>query len=238
MWPCCLCQTFRARTLKDLVKHVNMVHSGQPNVDILCAIEGCVSRYTSCKSWHNHVRKRHKDIYEPGSCIQNDDDEIADVLDVCEMDDQEAGGPEIIEAEPNAEPGGLAETSVEQRKKRHARILLAFKEDNRLTQTTTKHFVDCINYFAGDVVSGCCKVFQEIMLETDTDVDIAALHDRLKDLERPLAGLETPWNQAIYFKEVFNCVVSLFSSFIFGASMPRYNFRQIPVPICTEHFHF
>ena len=38
------------------------------------------------------------------------------------------------------------------------------------------------------------------------DLDV---HEQLEELESPLAGLETPWNQAAYLKEVFNCVVKL-----------------------------
>lgn len=184
-----------------------MVHSGQPNVEILCGVEGCVSRYKSCKSWNNHLRKRHKVIYETGSCNENDEDDIVDISDSWET--EEAGGD--FEAEifdPNSETNcSLAETS-EERKKRHARILLTFKEENRLTQTTTQHFVECINYFASDIVNRCKNVFSDQMLEAGVDIAAPDVDDSLKAIERPLAGLETPWNQAVYFREVFNCVVN------------------------------
>ncbi len=47
-------------------------------------------------------------------------------------------------------------------------------------------------------------------MQTGMDFDIANRDDDLKALQRPLAGLETPWNQTVYFKDVFNCVVNLF----------------------------
>ena len=112
--------------------------------------------------------------------------------------------------EPNSEGNGDRAETSEERKKHHARILLTFKEDNRLTQTTTQNFVDCVNYFASDIVSKCRKVFSDNLLQTGMEFDIADLDDDLEALQRPLAGLETPWNQAAYFKAVFNCVVNLF----------------------------
>ena len=184
MWPCCLCTTSSFVQLKGLVQHVNRVHSGQPNLDILCGIQGCVSRYKSCKSWSNHVRKHGEE-----------DENSQSDIDI-----------ENFVAERNC-----ASYPWEERKKRHARILLTFKEDNRLTQNTTQHFVQCVNYFAKDIVSECKNVFSNKLKEMKVDFSFADLdvHEQLEELESPLAGLETPWNQAAYFKEVFNCVVKL-----------------------------
>ena len=48
------------------------------------------------------------------------------------------------------------------------------------------------------------------------DLDITSdinFPDKLNALETPLAGLETPWQQEAYFREVFNCVVNFISKF-------------------------
>ena len=186
---------------------MNMVHSGQPNVDILCGIQGCVSRFKSCKSWNNHVGKRHKAIYQAGGDGESDDEtvEIEQEMESGEMDEicQPVIGIDNFEENANAQENLEAE-----RKKRHARILLSFKEDNRLTQNTTQQFVQCVNYFASDIISECKKVFSEQIKEKGVDLDI-----NLNALETPRAGLETPWQQEAYFREVFNCVVNFISKF-------------------------
>ena len=213
MWPCCLCTTSSFVQLKGLVQHVNRVHSGQPNLDILCGIQGCVSRYKSCKSWSNHVRKRHKQIYHGDGEIENFDEDLTVETDIdpWENGQEDENSQSDIDIENFVAERNGASYPWEERKKRHARILLTFKEDNRLTQNTTQHFVQCVNYFAKDIVSECKNVFSNKLKEMKVDFSFADLdvHEQLEELESPLAGLETPWNQAAYFKEVFNCVVKL-----------------------------
>lgn len=112
--------------------------------------------------------------------------------------------------ETQSEVVGCKETA-EERKKRHARILLTFKEDNKLTQKTTDHFVDCVNYFAKNIVGECNSIFLDRLKEREIDVDEIDrdIKEHLEPLTQPFAGLETAWTQAAYFEEVFHCVVRL-----------------------------
>ena len=99
----------------------------------------------------------------------------------------------------------------QERKKRHARILLTFKEDNKLTQKTTDHFVDCVNFFARNIVDECANLFLDRLKKRGVDGDeiVREVKDDLEPLQKPFAGLETAWSQAAYFEEVFHSVVRL-----------------------------
>ena len=99
----------------------------------------------------------------------------------------------------------------QERKKRHARILLTFKEDNKLTQKTTDHFVDCVNFFARNIVDECANLFLDRLKKRGVDGDeiVREVKDDLEPLQKPFSGLETAWSQAAYFEEVFHSVVRL-----------------------------
>ena len=129
IWSSLVCHIFHAQNLKGLVQHVNTVHYGQPNVDILCGINGCVSRYKSCKGWCNHVIRKHKEAY---ASVSNNN--------------QTASVAEPHDTSPSCwvNNGDDYESQIDfniftpqERKKCHTRILLTFKEDNKLKQNTT-----------------------------------------------------------------------------------------------------
>lgn len=110
MWTCLVCHVFHARNLKRLVQHLNTVHYGQPNVDILCGINGCVSRYKSCKGWCNHVIRKHKQAYA-GVNSNNQTATVAEPHDISItswVDNREmisSGAREPHRSERNAMPG-------------------------------------------------------------------------------------------------------------------------------------
>lgn len=156
MWTCMVCHSFCAQYLKGLVRHVIMVPYGQPNVDFLCGVQGCVSRYKSCKSWCNHVIKNHKDAYF-GTCSSNQ----ATTLE--EPTQLQGISPTALIDSGDDDESDLNECKEmpQEHKKRHARILLTFKEKNKLTQKTTDHFVDCVNFFARNIVDHCHRILAE-----------------------------------------------------------------------------
>ena len=57
------------------MQHVNTVHSGEPNVNICCDIDRCVSSYKSCKGWYHHVMRVHQEIYERDVNVNDDSEE-------------------------------------------------------------------------------------------------------------------------------------------------------------------
>ena len=78
-----------------------------------------------------------------------------------------------------------------------------------------RQFVECVNYFASNIISEC-KVFFETIREKGVDLDITSdinFQEKLHALETSLTGLETPLQQEAYFPEVFNCVVNVISKF-------------------------
>jgi len=84
-----------------------------------------------------------------------------------------------------------------------------------LTQNTMRQFVECVNYFASNIISEC-KIFFEMIREKGVDLDTTSdinFQDKLHALETSLTGLETPLQQEAYFREVFNCVVNIISKF-------------------------
>ena len=78
-----------------------------------------------------------------------------------------------------------------------------------------RQFVECVNYFASDIISEC-KIFFEMFREKGVDLDTTSdidFQDKLHALETSLTGLETPLQQEADFREVFNCVVNIISKF-------------------------
>ncbi|XP_061770753.1 uncharacterized protein LOC133561481 [Nerophis ophidion] len=59
IWRCFLCYIFVALTLKQLLSHINTMHSRSPDFRVVCGIDGCSSEYRVYNSFYYHVKRMH-----------------------------------------------------------------------------------------------------------------------------------------------------------------------------------
>ena len=56
---CCICYIFVALTLRQLLSHINTMHSRNPDFRVVCGIDGCPSEYRVYNSFYYHVKRTH-----------------------------------------------------------------------------------------------------------------------------------------------------------------------------------
>ncbi|KAL7392183.1 hypothetical protein ABVT39_020582 [Epinephelus coioides] len=59
IWRCFICYVFVALTLKQLLSHINTMHSRSPDFRVVCGIDGCPSEYRVYNSFYYHVKRTH-----------------------------------------------------------------------------------------------------------------------------------------------------------------------------------
>nr|XP_046258520.1 uncharacterized protein LOC124066299 [Scatophagus argus] len=59
IWRCFICYIFLALTLKQLLSHINTMHSRNPDFRVVCGIDGCPSEYRVYNSFYYHVKRTH-----------------------------------------------------------------------------------------------------------------------------------------------------------------------------------
>lgn len=57
---CPLC-TFYALSIQLVLSHLRLVHSSDPNFNVMCGISGCCTTSKSFSALYQHVYKKHKD---------------------------------------------------------------------------------------------------------------------------------------------------------------------------------
>ena len=61
-YKCPLC-VFVALTIPLVLSHLRLVHSSDPNISVVCGIGGCYMTAKSFSALYQHIRKKHKDVY-------------------------------------------------------------------------------------------------------------------------------------------------------------------------------
>ncbi|CAI5646440.1 unnamed protein product [Oreochromis niloticus] len=59
IWRCFLCYVFVALSLRQLLSHINTMHSRSPDFRVVCGIDGCPSEYRVYNSFYYHVKRTH-----------------------------------------------------------------------------------------------------------------------------------------------------------------------------------
>ncbi|XP_044063741.1 uncharacterized protein LOC122881523 [Siniperca chuatsi] len=59
IWRCFICYIFVALTLKQLLSHINIMHSRSPDFRVVCGIDGCPNEYRVYNSFYYHVKRTH-----------------------------------------------------------------------------------------------------------------------------------------------------------------------------------
>lgn len=59
IWRCFICYIFVALTLKQLLSHINTMHSRSPDFRVVCGIDGCANEYRVYNSFYYHVKRTH-----------------------------------------------------------------------------------------------------------------------------------------------------------------------------------
>lgn len=57
LWPFCF---FVALKFCDLLSHIHITHSEDPNFSVICGIDGCMAQYTKYNSLHRHISRNHR----------------------------------------------------------------------------------------------------------------------------------------------------------------------------------
>ncbi|EDO29559.1 predicted protein [Nematostella vectensis] len=66
LWPLCV---FAALHFSDLLSHINIVNSDNPNFSVICGIEGCTAKYSKYNSLHRPISRRHRSwLGQPQEC--------------------------------------------------------------------------------------------------------------------------------------------------------------------------
>ncbi|KAL4009325.1 hypothetical protein ACER0C_003177 [Sarotherodon galilaeus] len=59
IWRCFICYVFVALSLRQLLSHINTMHSRSPDFRVVCGIDGCPSEYRVYNSFYYHVKRTH-----------------------------------------------------------------------------------------------------------------------------------------------------------------------------------
>ena len=138
--PCQLCE-FRALSLKDLLKHIRLVHAHRPGFRITCRMSGCQRSFTTFRVFRNHVYDYH-----------NEQQAI-----ILEKEEVEAGND--FAHEEIGEPGtSFSSTSTHEdlsvcRKKAAAMWLLKVQEKFLLPQSTMEMILKDVTDLIQDLLS-------------------------------------------------------------------------------------
>lgn len=226
---CPLCPTLYYNSLGDYIKHIELMHSNQPNFSVTCGIGGCLRIFKNVRSFRNHVSAYHSKAdlvtnnthadthagldYEEDSAIGDDhDNSIIDSVNV---------------VSPEVDPYILLKRST-------ATFLLKLKEKQKLTQVALQ-----------SVVEGVTSLFQ-----CHLDVLHAQVKDKVSTLESsyelgtkiddvfkqegfqmPFRGLETQHHRTNFFRKNFNLIVSMLLLLIL--SITTYDVFLIGPSACT-----
>ena len=95
------CKKFHS--LRSLVSHMNLQHSGDKRLGLYCNVDGCTYMYNTVRMFRCHVTHRHSSYWENTStssvvsALSNDTP-----MDVDDDDDDDAGGGGINSHEPDS----------------------------------------------------------------------------------------------------------------------------------------
>ena len=69
-WRCTICLVFFALTLKELVRHISIMHANQPNFRVVCGVNNCPQQYQKMNSLRYHIRHQHQLEWNSDNCHQ------------------------------------------------------------------------------------------------------------------------------------------------------------------------
>ena len=155
------------------------MHSFEPGFQLKCEINGCSSRtFTNYRSYRQHVRRRHSDIF---AAEEEEDD-----------DDEQYDASELLETE---EAGTVEIPSVDL-KRNDALFLLKMKEINRVSQKALD-----------DIVGDVTELFQARLLQLKEDLlaelgpeSTDSITAKIDGVVEPFKGLQSQRLQENYFK--------------------------------------
>ena len=59
-YECFICHSAAGNTFSDIVRHIGYVHAHDPNLNVMCGIEGCTRSYINFMSYRRRLYREHK----------------------------------------------------------------------------------------------------------------------------------------------------------------------------------
>ena len=206
---CPLCG-YQVLKLQQLVSHLRLVHSGDPNFELVCGIGGCQQEFHAFSAFSSHVYRSHRaalglltedpsDKESPSSSQQEvivADNEM-DCGDAVYSNWEEIYNPVLLHSEPEQQLAA-------------AKFLLGLKENKHISQTA----IDDVVSGCGILISGMVNSLKVIVQRKLVDAGVANaviedINDAISELPDPFSGLQTAYLQNKFYKDHFHYVVSL-----------------------------
>ena len=202
MYPCTFCNGFY-HSFKRLLRHINFIHSHEPNFTITCS--DCGQSFRKFASFKTHIRREQEKKARAERDVPDVPEDIGDA-EVGECEDDGSDG------EPNSDEEREPEDYISDITKFVALFILKTKEENRLNQKT----INSILANTEDIVESSLQCFKEKISTclANNDIQIEDIHGLRDILEEPSAfsrakePLANEYLQVKYFLEHFDLVVS------------------------------
>lgn len=203
--PCC---GRYSTSLKDLLRHVRLIHFGTPGFRILkCNLDGCRKTFRKYAVFRNHVYEYHANKLEDVAI--EEETVIPSINDGTFSDRVE----ENSEEDPESDAECISQvTSAESMQKASAIWILKIQEVNKLPQSTTEKIMQDTGalYEAAmsNLYADVATKLQEEGVAHDVVRKVGSIFSPTGPHGQLFGGLETPYRQLKYFKEHFQFVVS------------------------------
>ena len=215
---CALCG-YQVLKLLQLVSHLRLVHSGDPNFELVCGIGGCQQEFRTFSAFSSHVYRSHRaalgllaedpsDKGSPPSSSQQvtvaDNEMDCGILELQPSNWEETRNPVLLYSEPEQQLAA-------------AKFLLGLKENKHISQTAIDDVVSGCGILISGMVNSLKVIVQRKLLEAGVAYAVIEdINDAVSELPDPFSGLQTAYLQNKFYKDHFHYVVSLCIS----ASLP------------------
>jgi hypothetical protein len=174
---------------KRFFKHLFHFHSNEPNFKVYCRY--CCRSFTKVNSLRKHFQREHQDIID----YFNDKPEF-NLKDSGNFSDE------------NEEDNLETETASENLKHHVGKCLLCGKEMGESTQNA----LDMVKDSPKNLLNKYFSIVKQTLVdkirdETGTQFEFSQDMDELFEVDKVFEGLNTEYQQQLYYKEKFNLVV-------------------------------
>ncbi len=198
---CWLCNKFSYGNLKGVLRHMAAVHSWEPNLHIVCGIEGCSRNYTNFFSFKKHVYRKHR------SCVGKD--LLAAAICEGEGEDNDALSDDDDGVNPTSRSYSESYSEIDDR-----RFVAVFMLKSRAVYKVTEVHLSSIVDDVSALLDRKAKYTKNKMLDIANTFNLpAAVCDELTNvfdspvLTQPFAGFETKYLQDKFMQEKMGLVV-------------------------------
>lgn len=188
---CQLC-TFISPNLRYLLKHIRQVHAHEPGFHLTCGFSGCPRTFRTFEVFRNHIYDHHTD--SESILIPDNEEESTPV----EIGDEEIQ-PEYCE-------------QANSRMKSAAVWILKVQETHGIPQSTMMEIIKDVTGFVQDLLVDLYSDVKSVLTSAGITNDVPGLQELFNSestYAHPFQGLESPYKQLKFLKEVFNFVVHI-----------------------------